>query len=135
MRVVIDTNVFLSGIHWIGASHKVLRAWFIGAFTLVSSPDINKELFAQLRDFKIQMEREEILWWENLILEKSELVIPKQKINVIKDDPDDNKFIEAAVEGNCSYIVSNDRKHILKLKVFRGIKIVTPEEFLMFIKN
>lgn len=134
MRVVIDTNVFLSGIHWIGSSHKVLRAWVIGMFTLVSSHTINAELFAQLRDFKIQMGREEILWWENLIMGKSEIILPKRKFDVVKDDPDDNKFIEAAVEGNCDYIVSNDKKHLLKLKEFRGIRIIPPDEFLKVIE-
>jgi len=106
MRAILDTNIFLSGIHWSGASNRVLREWFIGSFVLVSSPQINQELFIQLRDFKIQMEIEEIEWWEDIVLEKSILVIPKRKVNVVKDDSDDNKFIEAALEGNADYIIS-----------------------------
>ena len=102
MRAILDTNIFLSGIHWSGASNKVLREWFIGSFVSVSSPQINQELFIQLRDFKIQMEIEEIEWWEDIVLEKSILVIPKRKVNVVKDDSDDNKFIEAALEGKAT---------------------------------
>ena len=134
MRAILDTNIFLSGIHWSGASNKVLREWFIGSFVSVSSPQINQELFIQLRDFKIQMEIEEIEWWEDIVLEKSILVIPKRKVNVVKDDPDDNKFIEAALEGKADYIVTQDR-HLLHIKEFEGIKIVSPEEFLRILKT
>ena len=134
MRAILDTNIFLSGIHWSGASNKVLREWFIGSFVSVSSPQINQELFIQLRDFKIQMEIEEIEWWEDIVLEKSILVIPKRKVNVVKDDPDDNKFIEAALEGKADYIVTQDR-HLLNIKEFEGIKMVTPKEFLRILKT
>ena len=133
MRAVLDTNVFLSGIHWYGASSKVLSAWFLNKFTLVSSMEINRELFTQFRDFKIMMETEEIHYWESLVPEKSELVAPNRKIDIVKDDPDDNKFIEAALEGKADYIVTQD-KHLLKIKEFRKIKIITPEEFIKLLK-
>ena len=61
--------------------------------------------------------------------------MPKEKLNVVKNDPDDDKFIEAAVEGDCDCIVSKDKKHLLKLKEFRGIKIISPEEFLKIINQ
>ena len=134
MRAILDTNIFLSGIHWSGASNKVLREWFIGSFVSVSSLQINQELFIQLKDFKIQMEIEEIEWWEDIVLEKSILVIPKRKVNVVKDDSDDNKFIEAALEGKADYIVTQDR-HLLNIKEFEGIKMVTPKEFLRILKT
>ncbi len=57
------------------------------------------------------------------------IVIPKESINIIKEDPDDNKFIEAAIAGKADLIVSQDR-HLLKLKNYGKIKIITPEEFL-----
>ena len=49
------------------------------------------------------------------------LVEPKRKFNIIIEDPDDNKILECAVEGNADYIISYD-SHILKLKEFQGIK-------------
>ena len=49
----------------------------------------------------------------------------------MKDDPDDNKFIEAALEGKAEYIVTQDN-HLLKIKEFKGIKIISPEEFIKF---
>ena len=53
---------------------------------------------------------------------------PKEKITIVKDDPKDDIFIETAVAGYADYIISQDN-HLLKEKEFRGIKIITPEEF------
>lgn len=54
-------------------------------------------------------------------------------MNVVIDDSDDNKFIEAAVEGNADYIITQD-KHLLKLKKFNQIKLITPKQFLELIE-
>ena len=62
------------------------------------------------------------------ILFFTKLIETKQKINIIKDDPDDNKIIECAIESSSHYIITYDR-HLLKLKWYKGIKIITPEEF------
>ena len=128
MRVVLDTNVFISGIHWSGSSEKVLRAWIKKDFELVSSLPIIEELIRILMSFKIPLDPEDISWWESLILEKSIIVVPKEKVNIVTD-PDDNKFVEAALEGEAQYIISQD-KHLLVLKEYRGIKIVHPDHFL-----
>ncbi len=56
------------------------------------------------------------------------LVHPTEKINLIKDDPDDNAILECALEGKVKYIITND-KHLLKLQKFKGIKILAPAEF------
>jgi len=71
--------------------------------------------------------------WRNLIIESSVIINPKIKLNVIKEDPDDNKFLEAGISGNADLIISQD-KHLLKLKEYQGIKIVSPEEALLLIK-
>ena len=129
MKAVLDTNIFVSVINWSGPSEKVLKAWFLNKFRLVSSIETVDEFVKTMTSFKVPMKIEDILWWESLILEKSELVVPKRKINVVKDDPDDNKFVEAAFEDKADYIVTQDG-HLLDIKEFEGIKIVTPEEFL-----
>ena len=59
----------------------------------------------------------------------SEKVIPIVRFEVVKDDPDDNIFIDCAVSASADYIISGDQ-HLLKLIEFRGIKIVTPAEFV-----
>lgn len=57
-------------------------------------------------------------------------VRPTTKTDVIKDDQSDNKILEAALAGKVDFIVSGDKRHILPLKKFRGIKIVTAAKFL-----
>lgn len=129
---VLDTNIFVSGIHWSGPSEKVLHLWIEGKFVSVCSLPIIDEITRVLMAFKVPLGPEDISWWESLILEKSIIVFPVGHIEIVRDDPDDNKFIEAAVEGKADYIVSQD-KHLLNIKEYNGIKIVHPKEFLQII--
>jgi len=85
------------------------------------------ELIKVLNDFKIKMPKEMIKEWIDLIMINSIVAEPKERINIIKEDPKDIIFIEIAVAENVGYIVSQDN-HLLKLKEFRGIKIISPEE-------
>ena len=63
------------------------------------------------------------------IIEISKIVDPKERFNVIEEDPEDNVIIDCAVEGKIDYIITKD-KHLLNLNEFRGIKIVTPSDFV-----
>lgn len=130
MRATIDTNVFVSGIFWEGnfCSH-IIDKWKNKEFELVSSMEIIDELVKTLKDFKIQMPEDIMGEWRNLIIENSIIVEPTIKLNVIKEDSDDNKFLEAGVAGKVDVIISQD-KHLLKLKEYQGIKILNPEEAL-----
>ena len=58
-----------------------------------------------------------------------EIVDPKKKLNITKSDPADNKVLECALEGKAQYTISGDN-HLLRLKAFMGIRIVTAAEFL-----
>ena len=133
MKVVLDTNIFISGIFWKGASNKVITNWKEGKFTLVTSLETMSEIIKVLKDFKIKLSDDMIKEWVDLIVRNSIIVEPKEKIDVVKDDTKDNIFIETAVAGNVDYIVSQDN-HLLKIKGFRGIKIITPEEFNTLLK-
>ena len=59
----------------------------------------------------------------------SQIIDPKNKLEIVKEDPDDDKIIECAVEGNVDYLISGDN-HLLKLKQYENIKIVNTTEFL-----
>ncbi|MBI2134739.1 putative toxin-antitoxin system toxin component, PIN family [Candidatus Woesearchaeota archaeon] len=128
MKVVLDTNIFISGIFWKGSSNRIITNWKEGKFTLVTSLESVSEIIKVLKDFKIKLSEGMIKEWIDLIVRNSIIVEPKEKIPIVKDDPKDNIFIETAVTGNVDYIISQDN-HLLKLKEFRGIKIITPEEF------
>ena len=133
MKIILDTNVFISGIFWEGNyCSQILNKWKEGKFQLVSSPQIIKEFLEVLQSFKIPLDPELIEMWKNLIITNSIIVIPMKKIELIKDDPDDDKFIEAAICSKADFIISQD-KHLLKLKEYHQTKILKPEEALLYI--
>jgi len=79
------------------------------------------------RDFGLSIE--DIQWIVDKILPVFKIIQTKETIDVIKDDPDDNKIIECALSSSADYIVTYDN-HLLEIKNFRGIKIVKPEDLL-----
>ncbi len=128
MRVVLDTNVFISGIFWEGNfCSQIIDAWKEKRVELVSSLEIVDELVETLGNFKISLPEEVIEEWRVLILENARIIEPSLRIEVILQDPDDNKFLEAAIAGEAQLVVSQD-KHLLNLKSYHGIKIIKPEE-------
>jgi len=134
MKVVIDTNVFVSGIFWKGISNRIIIAWKERKFDLVNSLKNIEELIKILKFFKINMSDELIKEWVTLIVENSIIVDVVGKMKVVKDDPTDDKFIETALNGKADYIISQDR-HLLNIKEFKNIKVVTPEEFLRILRT
>ena len=134
MEVVLDTNVFISGFFWNGSSRRILDLWRKVDLNIVISMEIISEIVKVLKDFKIQMPDDKRKNLIDLIVSKSIIVTPNEKLNVIKDDPDDNKFLEAAISGKASYIITQD-KHLLKIKQFKDIKIINPEEFLILFEK
>jgi len=130
MRVVLDTNIFISGIFWEGNfCSQIIDKWRDGKIELISSGKIIEELIETLKDFKIRLDDEEIEDWKNMIIENSMIVEPSEILDIIKEDPEDNKFLETAIEGEADFIISQN-KHLLKLKEYNGIKIIKPEDVL-----
>jgi len=128
-RVVIDTNVFVSGLNFAGKPGEVLELFIRGDIEVIISPFILSEIERILR--------ERFDWIEgnihrvlNRIKGQTILVHPKLKVTVIKRKDDDNRILECAIEGNAQYLISGDRKHLLPLKEYQGINILSPAEFL-----
>jgi len=128
---VLDTNVLVSGTFWKGASFRILERVFLGDIVLVLSQEILDEYSAVLEYADIRRKvasyAERLLATQKLLLH-AELITPYVRFSVVKDDPDDDKFLEVAV-GNAEYIISQD-KHLLRLGEFKGVVILTPDEFL-----
>ena len=134
-RVVIDTNVFISALLFRGPFSRLVSFWQKGTVSVLLSSEVLKEYAKVLAYPKFKLTKKEIKG----IIEQELLpyVIPvkvKKHLNIIAQDPEDNKFLELAKEGSADYILSGD-KHLLELKDFRGIKIVTPAEFFDLIKK
>jgi putative PIN family toxin of toxin-antitoxin system len=124
-RVVVDTNVLVSGLLG-GSGLDVIRRWRQGDFVLVISPQIFEEYESVLKRPKFGLPEwlvDELLLF---IRERADWVEPKAQVEVARD-PDDNKFLEAAIDGQVEYIVSGDND-LLTLETFEGIPIVPPWE-------
>lgn len=128
MRVVLDTNIVVSG-YLGGAVEAIIVAWKSGEFTLIITEAIIDEYLSILKRPKFKIEQVEIEDFSALLMNKAEFVIPLEHINAIPNDESDNKFLDAAVAGQANIIVSGDQ-HLLELKSFREIEIVTAKEFL-----
>ena len=129
--MVFDTNVLISATLWDNSvAQKFLFKCIKENVQIFSSQEIieeYKEILARDFDYNEQ-EIGEIL---ERVLQFLTPVTPSNKVDIVKEDADDNKIIECAVESDSEYIISYD-KHLLKLKEFQGIKIVRPEEALGF---
>jgi putative PIN family toxin of toxin-antitoxin system len=128
VKVVIDTNVMISSL-WGGKPHDIIQKWVDGNILMVASREILNEYLEVFKRFNLPEDEMEAL---TIILANPKntiLVTPKDKINLIKADPDDNKFLECAVAGKAGYIISGD-KHLLNCAEFKHCKILTPSDFL-----
>ncbi len=134
LKVVIDINLFVSGvISKKGNPARLLQLWYDRAFLVVISEQMVEELRRVLRYPRIRnkynLKDEEIEQVVGMI-KKFAIVLPDIiELDVIKDDPDDNKVLACALAVKADYIISGD-SHLLDLGVFENIPIVTMKDFI-----
>lgn len=132
MRIVVDTNVIVSALlNPDGSTNPVLSYLAKGKCLFLYSQDSLDEIFDVLSRPRIRrgiVDDFDINEFVELLKFRGEEIIPVASIRVCRD-PDDNKFLEIAVDGHADYIVSGD-SHLLSLNPFRGIPIIKPAEFL-----
>lgn len=129
MKAVIDTNVFVSGIFWKGTPNAILMAWRRHEFQLVLSAPILDEYYRVLQILnadKTLVDVEEVM---EIVSANSIVVAPSPFTKQVCSDPDDDKFLEAAISGNAQYVVSGD-KALLAVKELAGVVVVSPKQFL-----
>ena len=132
-RTVLDTNIIISSALG-GALVLILERWDEGAFTVIVTSDILREYFEVLNRPKFKLKQETIDKITRYIYQFSEFVIPEEKIKLIEADPADDKFLEAAIAGKVDFIVSGDT-HLLELKEFRSIPILSGREFMDWLQE
>lgn len=132
MKVVVDTNVAVSGLLWEGPPNDILKWARDGVLVLVACPETVKELTRILQYKKFQsrftmigMSADEIsAYYMNLVMF---VPSPKELPKVIPEDPLDNLFLALASQSKAQLIISGDN-HLLGLASHKGIQIVTPNE-------
>jgi putative PIN family toxin of toxin-antitoxin system len=129
-RVVIDTNVVISALLFGGEPGELIPLWKSGRIKPLASKEMVDEYLRVLTYPKFGLTPEEInflLYQE--IVPYFEIVKAKAGRVIVGDDPSDDKFIRCAEAGRAKTIISGDQ-HLLRLKSFGAISILTPVQFL-----
>ncbi len=133
-RIVLNTNVLISAILFGDPPRDVLKLVISGTVGCSLSLAILDELRNVLQRPKFKFSSEQSFNVMEELHSACDIINPMVKINVITEDPDDNKILECAVEAKSTFIVSGDR-HLLDLVEFRGIKILTPTAYIKMVKG
>lgn len=135
VRVVVDTNVLVSGLFGIknSPSSRILTAVRHQKIILVTSPVILEEVGNVINRERIikltKMTDEERKDFIDELVKRCEITAGKQLVSIITRDSKDDKFLACGVEGKVDYIVTGD-KDLLVLREYEAIKIVTPGVFV-----
>ena len=129
MKVVIDTNVFVSGVFFKGPPYEILKAWRAGGFELAISQEIFDEyqrVGDGLLDDYPSVDLQPAL---NFIKQNVDFITTKPLTESVCSDPDDDKFIACALAANSKIIISGD-KHLLNVSGYQGIDVLKPRQFV-----
>ncbi|MEA3285810.1 MAG: putative toxin-antitoxin system toxin component, PIN family [Candidatus Marinimicrobia bacterium] len=136
MRIVIDTNVVISGVLFGGNPRKVLDYWKMNSYELICSPEIIDEyedvLYRMLN--KVKNSNSELVEAFLSLLVKSATLIHPHHNTKLSRDPDDDVFVNCALSGRALYIVSGDRD-LLDIEEVDGIDIITVREFIEILEK
>ena len=128
--MVFDTNVVASASFWRGAPFDCLAAWAQGRYEAVVSPALLAEYHETNEELRLDYPRREPVKWVDALTESAELIFPTERATGATPDPGDEMVLECALAAEADYIVSGDKKHLLALRAFHGIQIVSPSDFL-----
>lgn len=126
-KIVVDANVFISGVLFGGNPQKIIEAWLNRKYIFCLSPELKAEILNKLQGkFLISIYALQAI--EEALEAKTEKYIPKKKIFICKD-PTGNFLLELAAESQTDYLVSGD-KLVLELGHYKKTKIISPKNFL-----
>jgi putative PIN family toxin of toxin-antitoxin system len=129
LKIVMDTNVFVSGVFFSGPPYQILKAWQSGEFELSVSQEILDEyrrVGKILAEERPNIDLNPIL---NFVIEHAKVYKPAKLKEPVCEDPDDDKFFACALASGSRVIVSGD-KHLLKVSGYEEIDVLKPREFV-----
>jgi putative PIN family toxin of toxin-antitoxin system len=140
MRSVLDTNIIIGAYtapH--GTLAKIVSFWRERAFEVLVSEPMLAEYERALGYTHVQavhrMTEKEIAKVISSFREFATVIEPDIQLDIVKDDPDDNIFFECAVAGGAEVIVSGDKNHVLAVKEYNGIQVLSPAQFLAVLEE
>ena len=129
MKIVVDTNVLISGVFFAGLPLRVLQAWRDGLVALVVSPEILAEYQRVGSILAAQYPHVDFDGFMELVTIHAEIVAALPLSTPVCTDPDDDKFLACALAARAKIIVSGD-KHLINVGSCHGIEIFTPRRFV-----
>jgi putative PIN family toxin of toxin-antitoxin system len=129
VKIVLDANIFVSSFFWGGNPRSALERVITGIDELFITKEILNEIESVMGRPKFHADKEKISYFINSIEEIGNKIVPKRQINNGSRDKTDNKYIECGITADVDYIISGDI-HLLELKEYQHIKIVTVKEYL-----
>jgi len=126
--------VLLSAWFWEGNESRLVESVEEGLLEGYSSEQLMEELYRALRYPTFNLTPDEVESIRGYYLLLFTIVRPEQAVDVIPEDPEDNKVLECALEAQADYIVSGNH-HLLNLGEFRGIRIVTSAELMKILQK
>jgi putative PIN family toxin of toxin-antitoxin system len=138
MRVVLDANVYVSSLlTQSGNAKQIIDMLEDSSFELIISEPILDEIRRVLSYPHLvkthKKSTQDIDNYVELLRQNSILVDPQERLNISIDESD-NRYIECAVEGEVDVLVTGDKKHLLPIKEYQGIQILSPTAFLILIQ-
>ena len=134
LRVVIDTNVFISSILFRGRLEVLVQNWKNGTFDFLLSKEVLNEYIRVLHYPKFEItpiEIKEII--DEELLPFITPVVTHANIKAVKKDPADDKFFSLAIDGKADVIVSGD-VHVLSVKKYKTITVLSPTDFIEMLR-
>lgn len=129
-KVVLDTNIIVSAFGWGGKPADIMRLITGGEILNFTSVEMLTELKKVIGYPKLAFPEALQANIIEIIFNASSIVNIHESLDIIDGDPCDNKVLECAISANVEFIISGD-KHLLNLKNFRGIEIITAEDYLI----
>ena len=129
MKIVLDTNVFISGIFFGGPPSQILKSWRHANVQIVLTEGILVEYQRVSEALSAKCPSVNIEGIIELFTIFGEFVETKGMTESICEDPDDNKFVECALASQSKLIVSGD-KHLHNISGYKGIEVLKPRQFV-----
>jgi len=129
VRVVLDTNVFISGVFFTGPPYKILEAWRDARIQLVVSPAILEEYKRVGETLATQFPGVDLEPILDFLTLHAEVVTADTLLEPVCRDPDDDKFVACALASGVRHVISGD-KHLLNASGYKGLKVVSPRRFV-----
>jgi putative PIN family toxin of toxin-antitoxin system len=130
VKAVFDTNVVASASFWRGPPFQCLSAWAQGRYEVAVSHALLAEYHETIQELRAEFAGKPFVPWADTLTESAELVFPLERATGATPDPEDEMVLECALAAEADFIVSGDKRHLLALKAFRGIPILSPADFL-----